>query len=82
MNDIVYFSKENNLIKKLPKKFIKLMRKKPLIFFNHNLGFTVSDFNKFEDLRYEYNITMTYKDQKFGKCVAAFEHKHYPIYGL
>lgn len=56
--------------------------KKPLTFFNHSLGFLVSDFNKFENLKHQYNITMTYQDEIFGKGVAAFEHKHYPIFGV
>lgn len=52
------------------------------MFFNHNLGFRVKDFMRFENLKYQYKITMTFKDKNFGDSVAAIEHKYYPIYAL
>ena len=82
MNDTVQVKTKSKYLQQLPIKFAKLMKTKPLTFFNHNLGFLVSDFNKFENLKYQYKISMTYNDKIFGKGVAAFEHRHYPIFGV
>ncbi len=51
-NDYLYVKKGSHINEFFPSKYVKTLKNKKLTFFNHNLGFKVSDFNKFEDLKY------------------------------
>lgn len=84
-SDYIYIPKnkiKTKINKEIPKKYVKKLRNQRITFFNHSLGFKVSDFRKFEELEYQYHISLTYKDANYGKCVAAIEHKYYPIYAI
>jgi gamma-glutamyl hydrolase len=84
-SDYVFIQKnkiETKLESNFPKKYVKKLRNERIMFFNHSLGFKISDFKKYEELDYQYHISLTYRDQSFGTCVAAIEHKYYPIYGI
>lgn len=84
-SDYIYIPKnkiKTKINKEIPKKYVKKLRNERITFFNHSLGFKVSDFRKFEELEYQYHISLTYKDENYGTCVAAIEHKYYPIYAI
>ena len=80
--EITFKDKESRMKGVLTDKQRNDVESKKLLFFYHIFGFTEKDFNKFEVLKENYDITATVSVGEHRDCIASYEHKKYPFFGV
>ena len=61
---------------------IEMLQNANIMFYYHDYGFTVKDFQADPRLNANYTIEAVYKVDNFGDCVGMIRHKQYPFTGV